>query len=197
MRHTGGGGQREACPGPRWGRRRLWVTLGYRAVVPTAEVPPVQRSWTLAVLVAIVLLEAAVLVGFAVFYAVELMAGNAETSPGGAAFTLVLLAAFGVWLASAGIYLWRGRRWPRSAALVAQLFALVIGVPTLTSGVVTLGIVIVVPALAALFLLFERRVLAFTQTPSRRREQGHEEQGQADQTKGEQDGPDAEASPPE
>lgn len=153
-------------------------------------------------LVAIVLLEAAVLVGFAVFYAVELMAGNAETSPGGAAFTLVLLAAFGVWLASAGIYLWRGRRWPRSAALVAQLFALVIGVPTLTSGVVTLGLVIVVPALAALFLLFERRVLAFTQAPSTRQEQGQadqtkKEQAKGEQAKGEQDGPDAEASPPE
>ena len=37
-------------------------------------------------LVAIVLLEAAVLFGFVVLYAVELVAGNAETSPGGAAF---------------------------------------------------------------------------------------------------------------
>jgi hypothetical protein len=118
--------------------------------------------------VVIVLLEAVVLCGFAVFYAVELIAGNAETSPGGAAFTLVLLAAFGAWLISAAIFLWRGRRWPRSAALVAQLFALVIGVPTLTGGVVGVGFAILVPAVAALILLFERRVLAFTQGRARR-----------------------------
>jgi hypothetical protein len=124
------------------------------------------------VLVAIVLLEAAVLAGFAVFYAVELLAGNAETSPGGAAFTLVLLAAFGAWLASAAVFLWRGRRWPRSAALVAQLFALVIGVPTLTGGVVVLGLAIVVPAVAALFLLFDKRVLALTQGSGRRPDGG-------------------------
>ncbi|WP_460990925.1 hypothetical protein [Sinomonas soli] len=140
--------------------------------MPTPEVPPRQRPWTLAMLVAIVLLEAAVLVGFAVFYAVELLAGNAETSPGGAAFTLVLLAAFGAWLASAGVFLWRGRRWPRSAALVAQLFALVIGVPTLTGGVVVLGLAIVVPAVAALFLLFDKRVLALTQGSGRRPDGG-------------------------
>ncbi|MGY3567539.1 hypothetical protein [Sinomonas sp. RB5] len=137
--------------------------------MPTPDAPSFHRPWTLAVLVAVVLLEAAVLVGFAVFYAVELLAGNAETSPGGAAFTLVLLAAFGAWLAAAGVFLWRGRRWPRSAALVAQLFALVIGVPTLTGGVVVLGIAIVVPALVALFLLFEKRVLAVTQGSTRGR----------------------------
>lgn len=157
--------------------------VGYRADVPTPDLPPSPRPWTLAVLVAIVLLEAAVLVGFAVFYAVELLAGNAETSPGGAAFTLVLLAAFGAWLASAGAFLWRGRRWPRSAALVAQLFALVIGVPTLTGGVVVLGFAIVLPALVALFLLFEKRVLAATQGSTRSRDR----EGQA----GGADGPGA------
>ncbi|WP_369044875.1 hypothetical protein [Sinomonas sp. P10A9] len=137
--------------------------------MPTAEDSATRRPWTLIVLVAIVLLEAAVLLGFAVFYAVSLIAGQAETSPGGAAFTLVLLAAFGAWLGSAGVFLWRGRRWPRSVALVAQLFALTIGIPTLTSGVVTFGLGILVPAVAAIFLLFNRRVVAFTQGSARLR----------------------------
>lgn len=127
------------------------------------------------------LLEATVLAGFAVFYAVSLVAGEAATSPGGAAFTLVLLAAFAVWLASSAVFLWRGRRWPRSVVLVAQLFALTIGVPTLTSGVVPVGLAILIPAVAALFLLFERRVLAVTQGSSRRQSQngpaGHEGPG--------------------
>ncbi|BCT76781.1 hypothetical protein SCMU_26230 [Sinomonas cyclohexanicum] len=143
---------------------------------------PVPRPWTLIVLVAIVLLEAAVLAGFAVFYALALAAGDAATSPGGAAFTLVLLAAFAAWLASAAVFLWRGRRWPRSAVLVAQLFALTIGVPTLTSGVVSFGLAVLVPAVAALFLLFERRVLAVTQGTARR----HPQQGP-----GEPGGPEA------
>lgn len=136
--------------------------------MPTADVSVPRRPRTLVVLLAIVLLEAAVLLGFAVFYAISLIAGQAETSPAGAAFTLVLLAAFGAWLGSAGIFLWRGRRWPRSVALVAQLFALTIGIPTLTSGVVAFGLGIVVPAVAAIVLLFNRRVVAFTQGSARR-----------------------------
>ncbi|GAB3283237.1 hypothetical protein GCM10027449_26050 [Sinomonas notoginsengisoli] len=117
------------------------------------------------------------LAGFAVFYAVSLLAGQAATSPGGAAFTLVLLAAFAAWFASAGIFLWRGRRWPRSVVLVAQLFALTIGVPTLTSGVISFGLAIVVPAVIALLLLFEQRVLAFSQGPRRRKDSGEPETG--------------------
>ena len=134
--------------------------------MPTPADSPPQRPWTLAALVAIILAEALVLLGFAVYYAVGILGGEARVSPGGALFTLVLLAVFGVWLASVGAFLWRGRRWTRAAALVAQLFALVIGVPTLSSGFVLYGALILVPAIAACFLLFERRVLLFTQPAS-------------------------------
>ncbi|MBL0704899.1 hypothetical protein [Sinomonas cellulolyticus] len=140
---------------------------------PPSPAGPSSRPWTLVALVAIVLLEAAVLAGFAVFYLVSLVAGAAATSPGGAAFTLVLLAAFAAWLATAGLSLWRGRRWPRSAVLVTQLFALTIGVPTLTSGVVGFGLAILIPAAAALILLFERRVLSITQGSGPPRSRGN------------------------
>ncbi|GAB4099819.1 hypothetical protein [Sinomonas halotolerans] len=137
---------------------------------------PTRRPWTLAALVAIVGSEAIVLVGLAAAYAVGLSAGQARVSPGGALFTLVLLAAFGAWLAAAAVFLWRGYRWPRAAALVAQLFALVIGGPALTGGFPLYGVLILVPAVAAAFLLFERRVLAATQ-----RSAGHP---RADRTEG-------------
>lgn len=166
MRHTSLDGARTGASSAA-SARRVPVGVRYRAGVPTPEETPIQRPWTLRLLVAIVLLEAAVLVGFAVFFAVGLLSGQAETSPGGAAFTLVLLAAFGAWLVAAAAYLWRGKRWPRSAALVAQLFALTIGVPTLTGGVVAIGLLILVPAVTVIVLLFERRVLAFTQAPRR------------------------------
>ena len=126
--------------------------------------PP--RPWTLTALVAIVLAEALVLLGLAVFYAVSLLGGEARVSPGGALFTLLLLAAVGAWLVAVGAFLWRGRRWTRAGALVVQLFALAIGVPTLTSGLVLYGVLILVPAVAGCFLLFERRVLLFTQPAS-------------------------------
>ena len=122
-----------------------------------------RRPWTLTVLVAIVLAEAAVLLGFSVYYGIGLLAGQARVSPGGAVFTLILLVAFGSWLGAVAVFLWRGRRWTRAAALVPQLFALVIGVPTLSSGFVLFGVLILAPAIAACFLLFERRVLLFTQ----------------------------------
>ena len=134
--------------------------------MPTEAAPRSPRPWTLAALVAIVLAEALVLLGFAVFYGVGRLGGQARVSPGGALFTLVLLALVGAWLGTVAVFLWRGRRWTRAAALVAQLLALAVGVPTISSGFLVYGLLIVVPTVAACFLLFERRVLLFTQPAS-------------------------------
>lgn len=121
------------------------------------------RPLQLLILVGIVLLEALVLLGLAVLYAVELAAGQAQTSPGGAVFTMVLLALFGVGLGFAGVLLARGYRWTRSAVLVVQLFAATIGLPTFTAGYVLYALLILVPAIAALVLLFTKPVFAATQ----------------------------------
>ncbi|NUP74601.1 MAG: hypothetical protein HOQ07_08130 [Sinomonas sp.] len=120
------------------------------------------------VLVGIVLLEALVLLGFAVFYAVGLASGQAEVSPAGAAFIMVLLFVVGVGLAISGVLLWRGYRWTRSAVLAAQLFAATVGFPTLTGGYVVYGLAILVPAALAVFLLFTKKVFEVTQRPARR-----------------------------
>ncbi|MGN6402939.1 hypothetical protein [Sinomonas sp.] len=121
------------------------------------------RPVQLVVLVAIVWLEALVLLALAVLYGVELANGQAQVSPGGAIFTMVLLALFGVGIAFAGLLLARGYRWTRSAVLVVQLFAATIGLPTMTGGYVLYGLLILIPAAAALVLLFTKPVFAATQ----------------------------------
>ncbi|KHL00650.1 hypothetical protein [Sinomonas humi] len=119
----------------------------------------------LTILVALVLIEALALLVIAGMYAVELATGQAHVSPGGAVFTMVLLIVLGAGIGAAGILLWRGYRWTRSVVLVVQLFAGTIGLPTMSGGYVLYGLLILVPAAAALYLLFSRPVFAITQRP--------------------------------
>lgn len=79
----------------------------------------------------------------------------------GAVFTLVLLLAFAAWLYAVGHFLFRGYRWTRAASLVAQLFVLTIGFPTLTGGLVWAGLAMLLPALLVIVLLFDRRVVDY------------------------------------
>ena len=79
----------------------------------------------------------------------------------GAVFTLCLLLAFSVWLFAVARFLLRGFRWPRAGALVAQLFVLTIGFPTLTGGYPLAGLAMLVPAVITIVLLFDKRVIAF------------------------------------
>ncbi len=87
---------------------------------------------------------------------------TAATSLGGAVFTAVVLAAAGVWLLILGHFFFRGFRWTRAGALVFQLFAIVIAVPTLQGGVVLTGLLLLLPAAVVLLLLFTRPVLDHT-----------------------------------
>jgi hypothetical protein len=74
---------------------------------------------------------------------------------------LGLLLAFAAWLFAVGHFLFRGYRWTRAAALVAQLFVLTIGFPTMTSGLVLPGLAMILPALAAIVFLFQKNVIAY------------------------------------
>lgn len=115
-----------------------------------------------AVLIAVVVAaEATALLAAAAWYAFELVSGSPVLSFWGAVFTLGILLAFSAWLYAVGHFLYRGFRWTRAAALVAQLFVLTIGFPTLTSGLVLAGLAMVVPAVAALVLLFHNSVIAY------------------------------------
>ncbi|WP_374211266.1 hypothetical protein [Pseudarthrobacter cellobiosi] len=126
-----------------------------------ADPSPSTRPHGIVAIALVVAAEATALLVAAAWYGYELLTGAPVLSFWGAVFTLVLLLAFSAWLYSVGHFLFRGRRWTRAAALVAQLFVLTIGVPTLTGGVIWAGIAMVAPALAAIVLLFDKRVISY------------------------------------
>ena len=66
-----------------------------------------------------------------------------------------------MWLFAVARFLLREFRWPRAGALVAQIFVLTIGFPTLTGGYPLAGLAMLVPAVTAIVLLFDKRVIAF------------------------------------
>ncbi|WP_411373724.1 hypothetical protein ACLH0K_11455 [Arthrobacter sp. MPF02] len=109
----------------------------------------------------VVAVEATALLVAAGWYGYQLLTGSPVLSFWGAVFTLVLLLAFAAWLYSVAVFLNRGYRWTRAAALVAQLFVLTIGFPTLTGGLVVAGLAMLVPAVAAIILLFHSKVISF------------------------------------
>ncbi len=122
---------------------------------------PAARPTGVLVISAVVGLEASALLVAAGFYAFQLLTGAPVLSFWGAVFTLVLLLAFSAWLFAVARYLLQGFRWPRAGALVAQLFALTIGFPTLTGGYPLAGLAMLLPAAIAIVLLFDKRVLAY------------------------------------
>ncbi|MFH5878087.1 hypothetical protein [Arthrobacter sp. NA-172] len=120
-----------------------------------------QRPVGIVVISIVVVLEALALLTAAALYTYQLVIGAPVASFWGAVFTLGLLLAFSAWLFAVGHFLFRGYRWPRSAALVAQLFVLTIGFPTMTGGLLLAGLAMVVPALAVIVFLFSKRVISF------------------------------------
>jgi hypothetical protein len=119
------------------------------------------RPRAIGVIALIAVAEATALLVAAGWYAYGLASGAPVQSFWGAVFTLGLLLAFSAWLYAVGHFLFRGYRWTRAAALVAQLFVLTIGFPTLTGGLVWAGLAMLVPALAAVVLLFDKRVISY------------------------------------
>lgn len=113
------------------------------------------------VICTVVAVEAAASLAAAAWYAYQLLSGAPVLSFWGAVFTLGLLLALSTWLYAVARSLFRGYRWPRAGALVAQLFALTIGFPTLTGGYPLAGLAMLLPAAAAIVLLFNKQVVAF------------------------------------
>ncbi|MCU1515402.1 MAG: hypothetical protein JWQ75_123 [Pseudarthrobacter sp.] len=127
----------------------------------TGEDIQVARPPALLVIALVVGAEATALLIAAGWYGYELATGAPVLSFWGAVFTMALLLAFSGWLYAVAAYLLRGYRWTRAAALVAQLFVLTVGFPTLTGGLVLAGLAMLVPAMIALVLLFHKRVITY------------------------------------
>lgn len=121
----------------------------------------VARPGGIVVISVVVLLEAFALLAAAGLYAFQLASGAPVASFWGAVFTMGLLLAFSAWLFAVGHFLFRGYRWTRAAALVAQLFVLTIGIPTITGGLLLPGLAMVLPAVASIVFLFDKKVIAF------------------------------------
>ena len=119
------------------------------------------RPRGIVVIAVVVALEAMALLVASVWYGTQLLTGAPVLSFWGAVFTLCLLLAFSVWLFAVARFLLRGFRWPRAGALVAQIFVLTIGFPTLTGGYPLAGLAMLIPAVTAIVLLFDKRVIAF------------------------------------
>lgn len=119
------------------------------------------RPRAITVIASVVAAEATALLGAAAWYGYELVTAAPVLSFWGAVFTLALLLAFAAWLYAVGHFLFRGYRWTRAAALVAQLFVLTIGFPTLTGGLVWAGLAMLVPAVLVIVLLFDKRVVTY------------------------------------
>lgn len=126
-----------------------------------ASSSPVARPRAVTVLSAVVGAEATALLAAAAWYGFQLVAGAPVLSFWGAVFTLALLLAFASWLYAVAVFLYRGFRWPRAGALVAQLFVLTIGFPTLTGGYPVAGLAMLVPAAVGIVLLFDKSVIQF------------------------------------
>jgi hypothetical protein len=120
-----------------------------------------RRPAAITVIAAIVSVEATVLLVAAGWYGSQLLTGAPVLSFWGAVFTLGLLVGLSVWLFAVARFLFRGYRWPRAGALVAQLLVLTIGFPTLTGGYPLAGLAMLVPAVVAIVLLFDKRVISF------------------------------------
>lgn len=128
---------------------------------PQDSTAPASRPAAVILISIVLVLEAVGLLSVAAWYVYNLLTATA-TSLGGAIFSLILIVAVAVWLLVVGHFFFRGMRWTRAAALVWQLFMIVIAVPTLQGGVVLVGLALLIPAAAVLLLIFTKPVIAWT-----------------------------------
>ena len=109
----------------------------------------------------VLVLEALALLAAAGWYIYNLFTAT-PLSLGGAVFTAVLLLAVGIWLLAVGHFFFRGYRWTRAAALVWQLFMVVLAVPTIQAGLLPAGLLMLLPAAVVMLLVFSTPVLNYT-----------------------------------
>lgn len=95
-----------------------------------------------------------------IWYAVSMFRSDSYDT-GVAFFSLALIALAIGWLVAVSVFLYRGYRWTRSAALVWQLFLIVLAFPLFNGEQWFLALAVVTPAATILLLLFSQPVVAF------------------------------------
>lgn len=114
---------------------------------------------------ALVALEALLLLGVAATYVARAVLGLAE-APVVALVTAALAAVIGGFLVLASHALWRGRRWARAPVVTWQLLQLAVSAQALVGGVVAGGAVLVAVSVAVLVALFTPPVVRATDSPA-------------------------------
>ncbi|MEV7647993.1 hypothetical protein [Arthrobacter sp. NPDC089319] len=128
--------------------------------MPAPSSSPASRPIAIKIIAAAVALEALALLAGAALYGYGL-ATQTPISLAGSLFLLVLMLVFGIWLLVVGHFLFRGYRWTRAAALVWQVFVVVVAISMIQGGQLALGPVLLVAAGAAFVLLLTKPVTAF------------------------------------
>ncbi|MCG2622721.1 hypothetical protein LVY72_12495 [Arthrobacter sp. I2-34] len=128
--------------------------------IPSSASGAVKRPVSIIIISLAVVFEALLLLATAAWFVAGLLT-QTPLSLGGTIFQLVLILLFAVWLLAVGHFMFRGYRWTRAAAIVWQVFMIVVAVPTLNAGQVLLGLVLLVPALVVAVLIFGRPVTEF------------------------------------
>lgn len=129
-----------------------------------------ERPWAVWLIGAIVWVEALVLAFTGVSFFMSLFSEHIIPAAG-IIFASVVLIGIAVWLAAAARGTFKGRRWPRAAILVTQVFLVVVGISLSQSGATAIGVLGVVAAGVTLIALFNRSTVAWmtesTRYPSR------------------------------
>ncbi|WP_425860645.1 hypothetical protein [Arthrobacter sp. TWP1-1] len=131
-------------------------------VAGTVPLGELRRPFGVYVVACVVGVEALAL-GIAAVWAIISAISAPMFSAASGIFLVVLIAAMAAGLAAVAINVFKGMRWTRSAAFVWQLLMAALAVPALLEGNVLLGLVMLLPAVAAAYYLFTPTVVAFSQ----------------------------------
>lgn len=129
--------------------------------VPQSSRPAIPRRPISVLLISVLLvLEGLAVLAYALTYALSL--GQAgELGMGARIFMLVLIIAAGAWQLLVAHHFFRARPWTRAAALMWQIFQIILAIPYFQSGDAVVAWLWLVPAALIVVLLFDPRTTAF------------------------------------
>ncbi|MDO5744298.1 MAG: hypothetical protein Q4P23_07495 [Micrococcaceae bacterium] len=129
--------------------------------VPEPSRPAMKpRPVSVLVISALLAIEGLAVLAYALAYAVQL--GEAGVLGMGARiFMLVLIVAAGAWQLFVGYSFFRARAWTRAAALMWQVFQIILAIPYFQTGDALMAWLWLVPAALIIVLLFDPRTTAF------------------------------------
>jgi hypothetical protein len=128
---------------------------------PKSVRPPIQRRPISVLLISgLLVLEGLAVLFYALTYAMALGQAGA-LGMGARIFMLVLIVAAGAWQLLVAHHFHRARAWTRAAALMWQVFQIILAIPYFQTGDALLAWLWLIPAAVIIVLLFDPRTTAF------------------------------------